>query len=212
MRGRHFDIVNTGPSTIGTGRNLVIIAPTANRPSDMEATSTSPPLEELFTRHYEELRRLARSRLSGGGRNTLLDTTALVHESFLRLCGLDEKSFPDRARFFVYAAKVMRSVIVDLARQRQSLRRGGELQFVTGSTELENVAQNEGMPGEEQILRLDTALEKLSRLDPRMSQVVELRYFAGMTEEETALALGITDRTVRRDWQQARLLLAEALG
>lgn len=174
----------------------------------MEDTpSTSPPLEELFSRHYQELRRLARSRLSDGRRNTLLDTTGLVHESFLRLCGLDEKSFPDRARFFVYAAKVMRSVIVDLARQRQSLRRGGELQFVTGHSELENVA----LPGEEQILRLDEALGRLAKLDPRMSQVVELRYFAGMTEEETAQALGVTDRTVRRDWQQARLLLAEAL-
>src|SRR5215510_10525598 len=106
----------------------------------MEATpSTSPPLEELFTRHYQELRHLARSRLAGGARNTLLDTTALVHESFLRLCGLDDKTFPDRARFFVYTVKVMRSVVLDVPRHRQPLRQRGVLHFVSGGSKLENV-------------------------------------------------------------------------
>jgi RNA polymerase sigma factor (TIGR02999 family) len=175
----------------------------------MEAsTPTAPSLDELFERHYQELRQLARARLSSGGRNTLLDTTSLVHESFLRLCGLDQNAFPDRVRFFVYAAKVMRSVIVDIARQRKSLRRGGDAVVVSDDAALENIP----MAGEEQILRLDEALQKLAKLDERMSQVVELRYFAGMTEMETAQALGVTDRTVRRDWQQARLLLADALN
>lgn len=174
----------------------------------MEASTPSPPLDELFERHYQELRQLARARLSGGGRNTLLDTTSLVHESFLRLAGFDAHAFPDRARFFVYAAKVMRSVIVDIARQRQSLRRGGDAVVVSDDVELENVAA----AGEEQILRLDEALQQLAQRDARMAQVVELRYFAGMTELETAAALGVTDRTVRRDWQQAKLLLADALS
>jgi RNA polymerase sigma factor (TIGR02999 family) len=174
----------------------------------MDATTPAPPIEELFEQHYQELRRLARGRLSGGGRNTLLDTTSLVHESFLRLAGLDPNAFPDRVRFFVYAAKVMRSVIVDLARQRHSLRRGGDVVVIADDAELENVP----MAGEEQILRLDEALQRLAKVDARMAQIVELRYFAGMTELETAAALGVTDRTVRRDWSQAKLLLAEALA
>jgi RNA polymerase sigma factor (TIGR02999 family) len=172
------------------------------------AAADETSIEKLFADCYPELRRLAHSRLTSGGRNSVLSTTALVHESFLRLCGLDEKSFPDQARFFVYAGKVMRSVIVDLVRQRQSERHGGAVQFVEITTQIEDRAHL----GEAQILRVNEALEKLSKLDARMAQVVELRYFAGMTEAETAKALGITDRTVRRDWQQARLLLAEALS
>lgn len=171
---------------------------------------SQPPssrLDAVFAEHYDELRRMARARLAGGGRNTVLDTTSLVHESFLRLCGLDEQTFPDRARFFVYAGKVMRSVIVDLARQRKALRHGGEVEFVRGYSEID-VAD---LSSESEILRLDEQLAKLAALDPRMAQVVELRYFAGMTEQETAQALGVTDRTIRRDWQHARLLLAEAL-
>lgn len=166
------------------------------------------PIDELFARHYAALRQLARARLAGGGRSTLLDTTVLVHESFLRLAEIDPHAFPDRARFFVYAAKVMRSVIVDVARQRLSQRRGGDVVKVADAEALENVP----FAADEQVLRLNDALEQLARQDARMAQVVEMRYFAGMTEPETAQALGVTDRTVRRDWQQARLLLADALS
>jgi RNA polymerase sigma factor (TIGR02999 family) len=171
--------------------------------------SDNPPesLEKLFAAHYPELRRLAHSRLLAGGRNTVLDTTALVHESFVRLCGSHATAFPDPGRFFVYAGKVMRSVIVDLVRQRQAERHGGDIGLVTLTTQIEDPANL----GEAQILHVDEALKRLAALDPRMAQVVELRYFAGMTEPEIAKALGVTDRTVRRDWQQARLLLAEAL-
>jgi RNA polymerase sigma factor (TIGR02999 family) len=170
----------------------------------------SPPtasVDELFQQYYPELRRLARARLAGGGRNTVLDTTALVHESFLRLCGLADPDFPDRARFLVYAGKVMRSVIVDLVRQRQSEKHGGEVVFVPVDTRIED----SGRATTAEVLQVDQALERLAALDARMAQVVELRYFAGLTESEIATALGVTDRTVRRDWQQARLVLAEAL-
>lgn len=168
-----------------------------------------PPLDALYADAYRELRRLARARLHGGGRNTVLDTTALVHESYLRLAKHGEIAFEDKLRFMVYAGHVMRSVIIDLVRERQAERRGGDAAHVTLNTQLgESLGAD---AGEAEILRVHDALEELARLDPRMAQVVELRYFAGMTEPEIAQALGVNERTVRRDWQQARLFLAEAL-
>ncbi len=167
-------------------------------------------VDENFAASYRELRQLARARLRSGGRNTVLDTTALVHEAFLRLSDSGSR-FPDRARFLAYAGKVMRSVIVDLVRQRQSERRGGDAVFVALTTQFgEALAADEGK-GEAEILAVHEALLALEQVDARMAKVVELRYFAGLTEDEVAQALGVTDRTVRRDWAQARLFLAEAL-
>ena len=165
-------------------------------------------LRAVFDATYQDLRRMARARVNQGGRGTLLDTTSLVHESFLRFASSGELNLNDRAHFFRYAGHVMRSVIVDMARARSAERRGGDAQHVT----LDTSAGNRAAEGEEQILRVHEALEALGKHDPRMVQVVELRYFAGMTELEIAEALGITDRTVRRDWEKARLVLAQALA
>jgi len=164
-------------------------------------------LSQWFAASYAELRQLAHARLRGGGRDLVLDTTALVHESFLRLSQREGVAFPDRSRFLAYASKVMRSVIVDLVRERGRERHGGDLARVTLTTGLlDGVAV-----AEEQILRVHEALGDLQRVDPRMAQVVEMRFFAGLNDLEIAAVLGITDRTVRRDWQQAQLFLAEAL-
>jgi RNA polymerase sigma factor (TIGR02999 family) len=166
-------------------------------------------LDDHFAAAYQDLRRLARSRLRGGGRDAVLDTTALVHESYLRLSQVSAAAFPDRPSFLVYAGKAMRSIIVDLVRERQTDRRGNDAVHLTltssGAEELPHGGS------EAFVLGVHEALEDLSRLDPRMAQVVEMKYFAGMTENEIAEALGVTDRTVRRDWEQARLLLADAL-
>jgi len=176
-------------------------------------TSSKDPLSEpadvdrLFDATYRELRHLARARLRSGGRDTLLDTTALVHETYLRLAKSNEVLFPDRPRFLVYAGRVMRSIIVDYLRRRQAERRGGDAAHVTLTTQ---VAGGVAV-GEEEILRVHEALEELEQVDARMAKVVELRYFGGLTELEIAEALGVTDRTVRRDWEQARLFLADAL-
>lgn len=167
------------------------------------------PVDELFRSAYRELHRLARARLRDGGRNTVLDTTALVHECYLRLSRSAVEGFPDRARFLVYAGMAMRSIIVDIVRQRRSDRRGGKLAHLTLTGTL--AEQLPAAQAEEHILRVHEALQQLSELDPRMARVVELRYFAGLGDEEIATALGVTDRTVRRDWAQARLFLAEAL-
>ncbi|GAB4480060.1 MAG: sigma-70 family RNA polymerase sigma factor [Burkholderiaceae bacterium] len=176
-------------------------------PADEARAGDAPQVDALFDSTYRELRQLARARLCSGGRNTVLDTTALVHETFLKLATNHEVRFPDRARFLVYAGRVMRSIIVDFARQRLTQRRGGDAVHVTFSTQLVDGR----VAGEAEILRVHEALDELAKVDERMAQVVEMRYFGGLTETEIAEALGVNDRTVRRDWEQARLFLAEAL-
>jgi RNA polymerase sigma factor (TIGR02999 family) len=161
----------------------------------------------LFAAAYDELRKLARARLRDGGRNTTMDTTALVHESYLRFLHGGQLRSDTRGAFFAYASQVMRSVIVDTVRERQAQRRGGDLERMTLSTQL-----GDNLPaGEDEILEVHEALEALARVEPRLAQVVELRYFGGFSEVEIAGALGVTDRTVRRDWDRARALLSAML-
>jgi RNA polymerase sigma factor (TIGR02999 family) len=175
-----------------------------------EVPGAEAHVDAMFTAAYRELRQLAHSRLRGTHRNAMLDTTALVHETYLRLSQSGQLKFPDRSRFLAYAGRVMRSVIVDLVRQRQRDRHGGGLVQVTLTGD---VADGLGLAtGEEQILQVHEALSQLEKVDERMARVVEMRYFGGMTDLEIAQALQVTDRTVRRDWQQARLFLLEALG
>jgi RNA polymerase sigma factor (TIGR02999 family) len=163
--------------------------------------------DDLFAAAYSELRKLARSRLRDGGRNTFLETTALVHESYLRFVKVGELRIEDRSAFFAYASRVMRSVIVDAVRERQAQRRGGDLSELTLDTQV----AAELPSGEDEVLRVHEALLALEQAEPRLAQVVEMRYFGGYPELEIAEVLGVTERTVRRDWDKARLLLMSAL-
>jgi RNA polymerase sigma factor (TIGR02999 family) len=163
-------------------------------------------VDALFEASYRELRKLARARLRFDSRDATLDTTSLVHESYLRFVESGRLDLKDRACFLGYAGRAMRSIIVDFARERQASRRGGSAIRVPLTTGI-----HPGSGGEEEILRVHEALEALATRDARMARVVEMRYFGGMTEAEIAQALGVTERTVRRDWEKARLLLAEAL-
>jgi RNA polymerase sigma factor (TIGR02999 family) len=164
--------------------------------------------DALFAAAYAELHRLARHRLRNGGRNTLLDTTGLVHESYLRFVSAGELRAEDRRAFFAYASQVMRSVIVNSARERIAQKRGGSGGPVTLSTQLEaNVVGDD----EKAILRVHEALEDLEQADSRLAQVAQMRYFGGYSEQEIAEMLGISDRTVQRDWEKARLILCAAL-
>ena len=165
-------------------------------------------VDALFATAYQELRKLARLRLRGGGRNTVLDTTSLVHESYLRLAKVGRLGVEDRAHFLRYAGRAMRSVIVDLVRKRQSGRRGGAADHITLTT---RAGAGVKATGERQILRVHDAIGELARHDARMAQVVEMRYFGGLTEKEIADALEVTDRTVRRDWEKARIWLSSAM-
>ena len=163
--------------------------------------------DELFAAAYAELRRLAHARLRDGGRNTVLDTTALVHESYLKFLGAGQLRTEDRRAFFAYASRVMRSVIIDAVRERQAERRGGGAELLTLSTQLLNNVDGDN----QDVLRVNEALDVLGQAEPRLAQVVEMRYFGGYTEAEIAEALDLTERTVRRDWDKARLLLGAML-
>jgi RNA polymerase sigma factor (TIGR02999 family) len=160
-----------------------------------------------FSMVYGELRKVARSKLRAHEPMTLLDTTSLLHECYLRFVESGRAQIADRAHFFAYAARVMRSVIVDFARAKLSERRGGgasELPLDTGIAESATASDSD-------VVRLSDALEDLAKINPRLVAIVEMRYFAGLTEEEIAAALGVSERTVKRDWQKARLLLRAAI-
>jgi RNA polymerase sigma factor (TIGR02999 family) len=164
------------------------------------------PTPELFSLLYNDLRRLAHARLKRNEPLTLLDTTSLVHETFLRVLKSRGVELSERPRFLAYAAQVMRSIIVDFIRQRHAERRGGDDPRVP----LDSSAGS-FRPAEDEVLRVSEALDDLARIDRRLVTVVEMRYFGGFTEEDIALALGVNQRTVRRSWQKARLLLSLAL-
>ncbi len=163
-------------------------------------------LDRVLATLYHELHAMARRQLAGQQAQTL-DATALVHEAYLKLIGRQTAKFEDRAHFFAYAASAMRSVVVDYARQRLAQKRGGDLHRVTElPEELEG-----GLRLDEETLGLDTALTRLAAVDKRLAQVVELRYFAGLSELEIATLLKRSERSIRRDWQKARLFLLASL-
>ena len=166
--------------------------------------------DEAFRVLYDELRRLARAKLRQHQPMTLLDTTSLVHESYLRFMGAAEgPPLADRHHFFAYAARVMRSVIVDLARARLADRRGGGAEHVAIDTE--QVDRLAAAP-EDEVVRVHEALEVLAQADEALARVVEMRYFGGLSEVEIAELTGSSERTVRRQWEKARLLLSVTLS
>lgn len=162
-------------------------------------------IERSFAELYSELHRLAHARLRNSEPITLLDTTALVHESYLRLLQQDRATFAEYPQFLAYASHAMRSIVVDFVRRRRAERRGG------GEQHLPMDAADRIQATDEEVVKVSDALHELEKVDPRLVQVVEMRYFGGLSESETAGSLGVTDRTVRRDWKRARLLLSLAL-
>jgi RNA polymerase sigma-70 factor (ECF subfamily) len=163
-------------------------------------------IDRLFPLVYEELRALARRR-AGRGRGETLRTTALVHEAYLRLVDRNHATFENRRHFFAVAGKVMRRLVVDHARDRGARKRGGGAAPVTLDDE---AIAAPGAPVD--LVALDEALGRLEGVDARLGRLVELRYFAGLTLEETAEALEISPATVKRDWFKARAFLLHEMG
>ena len=162
-------------------------------------------LDALVTLVYPDLKALARYQLAGERPNHTLNTTAIVHEAFVRLAG-GKRAWTDRAHFLRAASKVMRHLLVDHARKRNAGKRGG------GVAPLELDEQRyESADDSVAVLVLDSALKDMAKIHPRLESVVECRYFAGLTVDETAEALGMAVRTVERDWQRAREHLLEAI-
>ena len=166
-----------------------------------------PARDALFAAAYPELRKLARARLRNGGRNSVLETTSLIHESYLRFFNAGHLRLEDRQAFFAYASRVMRSVIVDAVRERQAERRGGGMPELT----LDTLLRDNLPSGETEILRVHEALLVLEEAEPRLAAVVEMRYFGGYSDSEIADALELNKRTIRRDWEKARMLLTALL-
>jgi RNA polymerase sigma factor (TIGR02999 family) len=164
--------------------------------------------DRLFASLYEELRRLARRHLRHRTPGQTLDTTALIHEAYLRMVDQSREEWADRAHFFAYASRVMRTILVDNARRQGAAKRGaGALRFSLESRDLPLEEQSEF------VLALDEALDRLGALSERLARTVECRFFGGMTEEEIAAALAVSGRTVRRDWLKAKAwLYAELTG
>ena len=168
-----------------------------------EIRSGSPEArDKLIPLVYEHLRRLAASYMRRERPDHTLQATALVNEAYLRLVSQKRISWQDRAHFFAIAARLMREILVEHARAHQTEKRGGKLEKLPLDQSLEfSPAKSR------ELIDLDDALESLARLDPQQARVVELRFFGGLTEEETAEVLGISSRTVKRDWVTARAWL-----
>ena len=166
-----------------------------------------PAIGRLYELLYPELSRIARARMRQVNQRLMLDTVALVHETYLRMLKLDHLRVEDRSHFLAYSARVMRSVVVDIARGLQAERHGGQAAFVT----LDTSASNALPAGGDEVLGVHDALLELEQIDPRLARVVEMRYFVGLESAEIAEALGVGLRTVERDWAKARGYLYRAL-
>jgi RNA polymerase sigma factor (TIGR02999 family) len=177
-------------------------------------------MRQLFPLVYGELRRVAHRQLGAEPAGHTLSTTAVVHEAYLKLAGQPRAQWRDRGQFFAVAAVAMRRILVDYARRHRAARRGGGRQpLALDALDVDTAVA--GQPGAEvqvaateraeTLIALDEALERLAGLNERLSRVVECRFFAGLTEEETAAALAVTARTVRRDWVKAKAWLYEEL-
>ena len=165
-------------------------------------------LDRVLQALYGELHAMAKRQLGGAGEDTL-DATALVHEAYLKLVGQQAVEFSDRAAFFAYAASAMRSVVVDHARARLALKRGGGDTVQRVADLPDNI--NDGIRLDEDLLSLDSALTQLNEVDPQLARVVELRYFGGLSELQIAELTERSERSVRRDWQKARMFLLQML-
>lgn len=162
---------------------------------------------QLFASLYNELHNVARRELRGSV--LTLGATTLLHEAYLRLGGRQGASFPDRAQFLAYASRAMRGLILDYARSRRALKRGAGFEITSMPEEAMNVPA--ATAESEELERLSEAIERLATVQPRLAQVVDLKYFAGFSFGDIAAMWGVSERTVQRDWEKARLFLHQDL-
>ena len=173
---------------------------------DIAHVNESESLDDLVAAAYQELRAIAHARLAWRGGGGTLSTTALVHEAYLKLAGQSPLKWKDRAHFFAVASLAMRHVLLDVARARVTLKRGATRRRITLDDDAIAVDDQA-----DALLQLNDAVAQLSAREPRLAKVVELRFFGGLSEEEIAESLGVTVRTVRRDWVKARVMLRHVL-
>ena len=161
--------------------------------------------EQLFAALYAELHRMAKRQLHRNASGSTLGATTLLHEAYLDIAARDP-GFPDRARFFAYTARAMRGLIIDHVRERRALKRGGEFHLTALSTEIAESASDLT-----ELAPLDDALNELARIDAPLAELVDLKFFCGFSFSDIAAMRGVSERTVQRDWNKARLFLHDTL-
>jgi len=162
--------------------------------------------DALFSALYSELHRIAKREISRRGSVPTLGATTLLHETYIEIAGKDGASFPDRAKFMAYASRVMRGLIIDHARSRSALKRGGQFHITSAGSELEERA------GNQELERIGEALDELAKVEPSLSEIVDLKFFCGFTFTEIAAMRGISERTAQRQWEKARIYLHEKIS
>jgi RNA polymerase sigma factor (TIGR02999 family) len=162
--------------------------------------------DKLFAALYDELHRMARRELSKRGGGVSLGATTLLHEAYLDISGREGAAFPDRARFMGYASRVMRGLIIDYARSKHAQKRGGLFEITSIATDVA-----EAVPDTAELSRISDALDALAGIDPGLAMVVDLKFFCGFSLGEIAAMRGVSERTVQRDWEKARIYLHQSL-
>jgi RNA polymerase sigma factor (TIGR02999 family) len=162
--------------------------------------------DDLFATLYSDLHRMAKRQLARSGGNVTLGVTTLLHEAYLDISQRDGTVFPDRARFMAYAARVMRGLIIDYARNRRAQKRGGGFHITALVNEVVDPAADD-----KELTRIGAALEELGAVDASLAQVVDLKFFCGFSLAEIAAMRGVSERTVQRHWEKARIYLHRSL-
>ncbi len=176
--------------------------------SELLQRDDGPADPRLFALLYTELRRVAEHRLRSAGPGCTMSTTTLVHETYLSMAGTPDARFPDRARFFAYASRAMRGLVINYSRQRRAVKRDRGFEI----TLTEGLAEPSGAVAGEDLEALDEALDRLAGLDLALAELVDLHFFGGFTFGEIAEMREVSERTVQRDWRKARVLLRRALS
>src|SRR4051812_13832397 len=161
----------------------------------------------LFSTLYRDLHRMARRELSKRGSGVSLGATTLLHEAYLDISVRERAAFPDRNRFMAYASRVMRGLIIDYARNRHAQKRGGLFEITSMGTDVA-----EAVPDSRELSRISDALDDLATVDPRLAQVVDLKFFCGFSFGEIAAMQSVSERTIQRDWEKARIYLYRTMA
>ena len=183
---------------MGSQPSLVTLIEAADR-------GGKPAADALFSALYRELRRIARNELARHGAPMSLSATTLLHRAYIEIAGREGTAFPDRNRFMGYAARVMRGLVIDHARSRCAQKRGGQFEITSLGAEIENVPDNR------QLARIDEALEELAKFEPSLAEVVDLKFFCGLSFAEIGAIRNVSERTVQRQWEKARIYLYRSI-
>lgn len=186
--------------------NKLRVAHTMGDPGQQPPAGNPDPRVDLFTTLYADLRRIAQSALRRSGPQLTVSPTTLLHEAWLRISGRAALEFPDRARFMAYASRAMRRLVIDFVRERHALKRGAAFELTAMPTEAPEYAVDA-----RELERISEALDELSGIDGALAELVDLKFFCGFSFEEIGAMRGVSERTVQRDWNKARLFLRDTL-